>query len=92
MLVIFPKLSSPEVELWLPEDEIIFYGVAVVPQPFCGAIFQEFVKDPFPQKAPHSYLGLHETVEKVASQKENGGRNTLAVMLYRHRGRACVLH
>lgn len=90
MLIIFLKLSSPEVEPWL--HEIIFYGVAVVPQPFCGAVFREFVKDPFPQKASHSYLGLHETIEKVASQKQNRGGNILAVMLYRHRGRACALH
>lgn len=41
-----------------------FYGVTVVPQPFCGAVFQEFVKDPFPKKALHSYLRLRETVWK----------------------------
>lgn len=61
-------------------------------QPFCSAIFQEFVKDPFPKKVSHGYLGLHETVEKVGSQKENGGENILAVMMCRQRGRTCVLH
>jgi len=39
VLVTFPTLSSPQVKPWLPEDEVIFYGVAVVPQPLCDAIF-----------------------------------------------------
>lgn len=58
MLVIFPKLSSPEVESWLVEYERVFYGVGVVPQPFSGATGHEFVKDSFCQKASCSYLGL----------------------------------
>lgn len=65
------------------EDERVFYGVAVVPQPFCGAICREFIKDPFCQRASHSYLGLHVIVEKVSGWKENRGGNTLAVRLYR---------
>lgn len=81
MLVFFPKLSSSEVKSWLVEDERVFYGVAVVPQPFCGAVGREFVKDPSCQKASRSYLGLHVTVEKVASWKENRGGNILAVRL-----------
>lgn len=51
MLVIFPKLSSLEVESWRVEDERLFYGVAVVLQPLFGAIGREFVEDPFCQKA-----------------------------------------
>lgn len=81
MLVIFPKLSSLEVASWLVADERVFYGVAVVPQPSFGAIGQEFVKDPFCQKASRSYLGLHVTVEKIASWKKNRGGNILAVRL-----------
>lgn len=61
------------------EDERVLYGVAVVPQPFCGAIGREFVKDSFCQKASCSYLGLHVTVEKAASWKEKRGGNILAV-------------
>lgn len=46
------------------EDERLFSGVAVVPQPFCSAIGQEFVKDPFCQKDSRSYLGMHATPAK----------------------------
>lgn len=46
-----------------------------------GTVGREFVEDPFCQKASCSYLGLHVTVEKVASWKENRGGNILAVRL-----------
>lgn len=62
-------------------NERVFLGIAVVPQPFCGAVGREFVKDPFFQKASHGYLRLHVTVEKVASWKENRGGTILAVRL-----------
>lgn len=63
---------------------LLFLSLSVLPY------FASLLKDPFPQKASHSHLGLDETLEKVASQKKNGGENILVVTLDRHRGRACV--
>lgn len=41
----------------------------------------KFLKESFPQQASLSYLELCETLEQVASQKETGGGNILAVSL-----------
>lgn len=56
--------------MWLLEHKIIFYSVAALPQPFCGAVFQEFVRDPYPQNVSEGYLGLHGLMKKLVFRRK----------------------